>query len=326
MTNIKKAVILSSFLILVLTGCSLSDLLGQKGAKTLNPEEAKVKAEEFINKNLVSPGSQITINSIEEENGLYKLKVSFSNGQELDSYLTKDGKKFFTEAIDIEATENKSQQPDNTPTPAIVSNKTDKPSAELFVMSHCPYGTQVEKGILPVLDLFGNKIDFELKFVSYAMHDKKEIDEQLNQYCIQKEQPAKFISYLKCFLADSNGNRCLSETEIDNSKLTSCVDQTDKQFKITDNYNDKSTWIGQYPPFGIHDADNKKYGVSGSPALVVNGEKVSSGRDPQSLLQTICTAFNSMPDECNQSLSTTAPAPGFGFDSSGTGSGAECEG
>jgi hypothetical protein len=32
------------------------------------------------------------------------------------------------------------------------------------------------------------------------MHDKKEIDENNKQYCIQKEQNDKYSDYLKCFL------------------------------------------------------------------------------------------------------------------------------
>jgi len=49
-------------------------------------------------------------------------------------------------------------------------------------MSYCPYGTQIEKGILPVINALGNKIKFSLKFVDYAMHGKKEIDENSRQY------------------------------------------------------------------------------------------------------------------------------------------------
>ena len=36
--------------------------------------------------------------------------------------------------------------------------KKEKPEVELFVMSHCPFGTQIEKGMLPVARLLGDKI------------------------------------------------------------------------------------------------------------------------------------------------------------------------
>ncbi|MEM2131153.1 MAG: GILT family protein, partial [Candidatus Woesearchaeota archaeon] len=71
--------------------------------------------------------------------------------------------------------------------------KKDKPEVQLFVMSHCPFGTQMEKGILPVVELLGNKIDFKVRFVYYAMHGEVEVKEQLRQYCIQKEQQDKYL-------------------------------------------------------------------------------------------------------------------------------------
>jgi hypothetical protein len=42
-----------------------------------------------------------------------------------------------------------------------------------------------------------DKIDFEIKFNTYAMHGEKELAEQLNQYCIKKN---KMINLLIIFL------------------------------------------------------------------------------------------------------------------------------
>ena len=184
---------------------------------------------------------------------------------------------------------------------------------ELFVMSHCPYGTQMEKGILPVVDLLGNKIDFEVKFVYYAMHGKDEVNEQTRQYCIQEEQNDKYTAYLSCFLKAGNTDACLAEAKVDNSKLQSCVNATDKKFDISKNFNDQSSWLsGRFPLFNTHKADNEKYGVAGSPTLVINGAQASAGRDPASLLRAVCGAFNEAPAECSQTLSSASPAPGFG--------------
>lgn len=35
-------------------------------------------------------------------------------------------------------------------------------------MSHFPYGTQIEKGMIPVMETLGNKADIGIKFVNYA--------------------------------------------------------------------------------------------------------------------------------------------------------------
>lgn len=323
----KKIIILSLLFVLVIAGCSLTNPRTVK--EILSPEDARAKVEEFINKNLMRPGSKAIIKEIIDDGDLYKIVVDIGGGQEIDSYLTKDGAKFFPQVMDIKEVEETNQQPQSNATSAQnqpVQNieKKDKPKVELFVMSYCPYGTQVEKGIIPVIETLGDKIDFELKFCDYAMHYQKELNEQLQQYCIQKEEPNKLISYLKCFLEDENSSRCLKEAGINDSKLQSCVAATDNQYKVTEKFNDRNSWRGSYPPFDVHKTDNDRYNIDSSPSLVINGMKVSSGRNPASLLSVICSGFNNQPEECNQSLSSATPSPGFGFGTSGVATDATC--
>lgn len=192
--------------------------------------------------------------------------------------------------------------------------KKAKPVVDLFVMSHCPFGTQIEKGIIPVIEELGDDVDFNLRFVHYAMHADKEVYEQLNQYCIREEQESKLLSYLKCFLKAGDGEACLKEANIDTDKLDSCVEKADEGFSITANFEDKSTWLGNYPPFNIDKVLTDKYGVGGSPTLVVNGVQVETARDPASLLKTICYGFDEKPEACDAKLDSANPSAGFGFD------------
>ena len=318
----KKLIVLCLSLLFIATGCSLSK---NASSKNLTLDQAKIKAEKFINKDLMRPGSKAVVKKITEDNGLYKLSVDIGRGKDIDSYISKDGKKFFPQVINIEkmekqiATKNNSKQQKNK----II--KTDKPSVELFVMSYCPYGTQIEKGILPVLETLGNKIKFNLKFCDYSMHGKKELDEELRQYCIQKNEPSKLISYLKCFLNDKNYNGCIKSVHINSIKLKNCISETDKKFKVTKNFNNKSTWSnGRFPGFNIYKKDNDKYGIQGSPSLVINGNQVSSGRDSSSLLKLICSTFKKQPKECSKKLSSVSPSPGFGFKKGGSSTNAKC--
>jgi len=202
--------------------------------------------------------------------------------------------------------------------------KNDKPVVELFVMSHCPYGTQIEKGILPVLEALGDKIDFELKFCDYAMHSKKELDEQLRQHCIKTEEPTKLISYLQCFLEADKPDECLEKSKVDISKLNVCVLATDEEYKVTENFNDKSTWKGSFPTFNVYKEEVDKYSVGGSPTLVINGATEKSSRDAAGLLAVICSGFNNPPEECSAELSSETPSPGFGFETTEGGDDASC--
>ena len=296
----------------------------------LSMDQAKVKAESFVNNFLMQAGNKATIKDISESYGLYKLQIDIVTDV-VESYLSKDGKLFFPQALDVDQISSGNPAAGAgagaTAAPAaVVSAKNDKPRIELFVMSHCPYGTQIEKGILPVVETLGKKIDFQLKFVDYAMHGEKELKEQLNQYCIMQEEPEKFNAYLKCFLQAGDGASCLASNGISQSEVGRCVTAADKKYKVTDNYQNQVGYSGSYPGFDIYKADNTKYGVGGSPTLIINGQEISSARDSASLLSTICSAFNTAPEECSTVLSPASPAPGFGSGTvaSAGGTAAEC--
>ena len=198
------------------------------------------------------------------------------------------------------------------PPPPVVP-KSDRPKIELFVMSYCPYGLQMEKAYAPAWDLLKNKADIDVKFVSYAMHGLKEVEENTRQYCIEKNQNNKYIAYLQCFTASGDATSCLASVGISANALQSCINDTNAQFGIMAKYNNQSTWLsGQYPLYPIHDALNQKYGVQGSPTLVINGVQANVGRTPEAVKQAICAAFNNPPSECGQALSAVAFVPGFG--------------
>jgi len=126
-------------------------------------------------------------------------------------------------------------------------------------------------------------------------------------------------------LKEGKSEECLTETDIDMVALETCKESADEEFKITENLEDKSKWSGgRFPAFLIYDEENKKYGVRGSPTLVINGFTVSSGRDSASLLSIVCSAFNEPPEECSTELSNATPSPGFGFEETGTDSSGTC--
>ncbi|MBN1162919.1 hypothetical protein JXA34_04220 [Patescibacteria group bacterium] len=281
------------------------------GKSSLSTDEIKSKVETYFTNNNLSGFSVIDV--FKYKKGLYTVKVE-GGGTEHELYVTEDGDKFFPNGYDLNTTNIAGDTAEQT----VEVEKSAKPNVELFVMSHCPYGTQVEKGILPVLKTLGDKIDFSLKFVYYAMHGEVELKEQATQYCISKNEPEKLIPYLECFLADGEGEKCISESNINKSILASCVDTADSQFSITKNLENTDTWLnGRYPLFDVYKAENDRYSIQGSPTLVINGSTVNAGRDPSSLLSAVCAGFNEAPEECNTELSSTPPSAGFGYGTGG---------
>ena len=205
----------------------------------ITQEQAAEKAVSYINTNLLQDGTVAEVTATTEKNGVYEVNISIKD-QDYSSYISKDGVILFTSGIDI--TEKVAAPAQAQQQPAQDIKKTDKPKVELFVMSHCPFGTQAEKGMIPVVELLGDKIDFSLKFVNYAMHGEKEVNEQLRQYCIDIEQNDKFLPYLKCFLKDGKSEPCLDELKVDKEKLADCEEakDTDSLLKIWEEMKAKS--------------------------------------------------------------------------------------
>ncbi len=180
--------------------------------------------------------------------------------------------------------------------------KSDKPTVEVFVMSYCPYGIQIQEAFIPVQKLLGDKANISIKFVGYTMQGAREIQENTRQYCIMQNQADKYWAYLKCFVNSRDANACMNSTAIDAANVSTCISDVYSSFGINE------TTSENYPRYPIHKEDNDKYGVAGSPTVALNGVVVNMPRTPEGAKQMICNAFNVAPAECNVTLSSSGAA------------------
>jgi hypothetical protein len=229
--------------------------------------------------------------------------------------VTEDGRFLISQQAMLDMT--KEIQTTGTTQPSQEIPKKDKPEVELFVMSHCPYGVKAQETLIPVMKLLGKVADIKVRFVYYAMHGKQEIDDNNIEYCIQKEQESKFIDFLSCFVKSENSSECIKTAGIDTAKLNSCIAAIDKQFKITELYNNQSTWLnGRYPLYPVEKELNEQNDVQGSETLIINGIHISYDQyrwDSNKLKEIICSAFNTKPVECSQTLTSSgSSAPSSG--------------
>ena len=272
----------------------------------LSAQNAADKAMNYINEQVLNGGTSASLIDVTEESGLYKIHILIGQN-EYYSFVSKDGRLLFDQAIYMDESNTGGGGSNTTEVP-----KSDRPDVKIFVMSYCPYGLQAEKMMLPVYELLKDKIDIGIYFVDYAMHGKQELDENLRQYCIQSEDQSQYFDYLSCFVQGGNSSSCLSESGINLADLADCVAVTDATYNVTGQYNDQSTWLHGDPVFDVQKDLNELYGVTGSPTIIINGKKVYiNPRSPENFKQAICSAFNSSPEECSQTLSNEVPAAGF---------------
>ncbi len=244
-------------------------------------------------------GQTIELDSVGEVSGVYEVNIIFQ-GQTIPLYLTKDGENLIQGLTAIDSINAPAQQQQTQAQPELV--KSDKPKVELFVMTHCPYGTQAEKGYIPAILELGDNVDASIKFVHYFLHtNNQEEVETPREVCIREEQSDKYLAYMKCFLGGERGTpeeaaACDAEVGIDTDDLEDCIENRAEDYYATDS------------------ALSEGYGVRGSPTLVVNGAIVQSSRSADAYLKTICGAFNNAPEICETaSLDSANPSPGFGY-------------
>jgi protein-disulfide isomerase len=293
----------SIVLAILLLGILISNSMGKVSAN---------QAGKILTNFAESQGVTLNVVSISSNGSFYAVTAEIQ-GQTGVFYVSKDGKYFTSALVPITSSNSNSNTNTNSQQTPTEVPKSDKPVVELFIMTYCPFGTQMQKAILPVATALGSKIDFKVKWVSYLMHGQKEADENVVQYCIQKEQNSKYLNYIQCFLGSGNSNACLKNASINTAMLNSCAKSTDTQYKINETI---KTSTSQYPKFAIDADANTKYGVRGSPTLIINGVEVQAGRSPAAVLSAVCGAFTKAPSECSLQLPSAQASPGFGYGTS----------
>lgn len=306
MKNITKllvpiAIVIAAFLI----AGGLYHISQCKIPGALSPDDAAEKALNFINQVALEGQATASLLDVIEESGVYKIRINIE-GQEFESYVTKDAKLLLPQATKISEEE--------TPNPSGSEGvlKTDIPEVELFVMSYCPYGNQAEELMMPVAELLGDKADIKLHYVIYSnyggggpeycldkeakycsLHGTQELNQGVRELCVQKYQEDKFWDFVKAANSDcdyQNVDSCwkgvANKTGVDIQQVENCYK------------NEGLRILTQEVEL------NEKYGISGSPQLVINGKEYRGSRSSEGYKQGICSAFNSVPKECSQALSS----------------------
>jgi glutaredoxin len=265
----------------------------------MSAQDAANKAIKYINDYLLQGQGTATLVSVKEENGLYNAKLNIA-GKEYDTYMTTDGKLLFPSVVDMSQTPTTptTQEPEK-----FEPKKTDKPVAQLYVMSFCPYGIQAENAMKPVVDLLGSKASIEPHFIVSvsgstvnSLHGEYEANEDMRQACIWKNYGQAtfwaYVDYLNKNCNKGNLDTCWKDAaknaKVDVAKIESCF----KTEGLT--------------LMKAEDALSKQNGVSGSPTLIINGATYNGGRTAEAYKQAICSAFNTQPSECSKALSESS--------------------
>lgn len=267
-----------------------------------------------VKKLLNSADAKFTIGKLKETNGVYEFELSLGEGnnvQKYMSYISKDGKLFFTQGVKLDEKEktNDTQKADQ---PKKVScndvQKVEKPTLTAFVVADCPFGLQMQRVFKKVLQeqpLLGNNLIIryigsvsEGKITS--MHGDKEAQENLAQICIREEQKEKYWDYISCYIQEGKSEDCLAQIGVNTTALNACKEDKNKGLKYAQ---------------ADFDLANK-FKVTGSPTLLVNEKQIVSefdygGRVANSVQQIVCCGSSTKADYCSKELSKTEIATAY---------------
>ena len=273
---------------------------GALTGNSITADAAGKKTIDYINNNLVQPGTIVSLVSTKDVGGLYEVTTTYQ-GQDIKVYASKDGKMLFlSQYVDMSGNGAAKEPSTSTTVP-----KTDKPTVQLFVMSFCPYGQQAEKAMKPVADLLGSAVTIEPHFIVSvsgttvnSLHGQYEVNEDMRQAVILKHYGnAVFWNYV-----DYIDNKCTKDN------IDTCWKDAAKAANI-----DTAKVEGWVASEGLElmkaeAALAEQNSVSGSPTLIINGVVYSGDRTADGYKQGICSAFNTAPAACSQALSATGSA------------------
>lgn len=288
-------------LVIIIAGAMAYYQFNFSNKGVLAPEKAKAEVADFINNNLMQPGTTAEISSITPESGMYKLEVKLED-QQVEAYMSQDGKLFFPQVMNI--AQIKKQKEDSKAAEAEAEKnipKADKPTVDLYVMSFCPYGNKAEDTIKPVYELLKNKVDFNFHYIVSlddkgkvnSLHGQPEVDQNEREICVLKNYGKdawmNFTTYVNTNCGSDgacwqDGAKTLN---INVAKINACV--ASQGIALMKAEEKAST-----------DAN-----ASGSPTMLINGSstnKVYQYGNSEAYKQAVCNSFNTAPEECSQTL------------------------
>jgi glutaredoxin len=282
------------------------------GVSVVPPQECGANAISYMNKNIAQANATATLVSVTEKNGVYQIAARYQE-RNISIYATKDCSLLFTSSYTMKGTATTTPTVSPTPTVPPEPVKSSRPATELFVMSFCPFGVQAENVMKPVVDLLGTKANITVRYIATvqgttvdsvkSLHGLTEAKEDLRQLCIAKYYPAKLWPYLvdidaNCYpirqnvtSLDACSVNATLKLGIDNQKIETCASGSEGLALLK-----------------ADEAITGNYKVTGSPTLLINGQKYTGQRTPDAYKQGICDHFVTPPAECSVNLSAQAAA------------------
>jgi glutaredoxin len=175
-----------------------------------------------------------------------------------------------------------------------------KKSVDLFVMSHCPYGTKAMLATKEFADAFGKDAQVAVHFIGdnkggtlSSMHGPDEVSDDLREVCAAKhyDKDQKFLDFLACRSKDlkADWKACTGSNGIDAEVISKCADGTEGKELLTASFQVASA-----------------LSIQSSPTFLVNNRETFNAQDAAGIETNYCAHNPGLPG-CSKKLSGNAP-------------------
>lgn len=180
----------------------------------------------------------------------------------------------------------------------------DKVTFDMYVMSQCPFGVQVEDAMIPVAKKFGDALEFNIDFIAddlgggnfKALHGQPEVDGNIVQLCAEKYNPDQYLDLIACMNEDAskipdNWKSCSDKLGLDTASIGTCFDGSEGK--------------------DLHSESIKRTNAAGaraSPTMFLNGQPYEGGRDQLDFHRAICAAMDGEHEACTDIPACAADA------------------
>ncbi len=177
---------------------------------------------------------------------------------------------------------------------------------DFYVMSQCPFGTQVVDAIAPVKEKLGDALDLNIDFIFYpksqyvgkestfcvddlcSMHGIPEVQGNIVQLCAMKYNPNKYLDMLTCQNKNAgaipnNWESCAEKANLNLESIKTCYEGEEGKTLARES-----------------SARASAKGASGSPTIFLNDESYGGGRQTNEFFRALCAEFDDAPQACDE--------------------------
>lgn len=183
----------------------------------------------------------------------------------------------------------------------IIRNPSEKTATatvvmDMYVMSQCPYGTQVVDAVAPIAKELGKEFQLNIEFIASdngdgtfnSLHGQVEVLGNIVQLCAAKYEPEKYLDMITCQNENANaipGNwvTCAKKYSLDEESIKTCYEGEEGKKLLSES---------------IKKSEEVK--ATGSPTIYLNDESYRGGRTTSDFYRAICNAYGEeKPEPCN---------------------------